>query len=105
PAVAGVAALGEPHRRLRAPQLEVARGELTAPGVEFLEPSELPQTYRGRDIREIVFAPGEQRVEVVGAAFHLPVPAVQLARCQLLGRAARDGAAFDVGPVLVRTQA
>src|SRR6202034_4472668 len=101
PAVARITALRQSQRRILAPQLEIARHQRAPPGVEFLQAPELPETDRGGDVRQVALAAGEQRVEVVRAAPHLPVPAMQLDRRQLVRRAARDRAALDGGDVLV----
>jgi len=97
---------GQAQRRIRSPQLEVARHQRTAPGVELLEPLELSQAHRGRDVREVVLAAGQQCVEPVGAGLHLTVPAVQTrSPLSSSGEAARDRATLDGGDVLVGVKA
>src|SRR6185312_1268852 len=100
-----VATFRQPDWSIVLPELEIARDELAPPGVEFLETPQLAEPHRGRDVRQVRFAPGNERVKTVNPRLDLSVPALELDRPELIRRAARDRPSLDCRHVLVGMEA
>src|SRR3569833_344556 len=100
-----VATFRQPHGSIVLPEIEIARHELAAPGVDLLEAPQLSQPHRGGDIREIRLSSGDERIETVDARLDLPVPPLELDRFQLVRRASRDRPSFERRDVLVGMKA